>query len=96
MKRSLLVLLAVVCMLMMAGCKRIDYGTVVDKSFSPAHNTYLPMVVRAGKSTRVIPRWIHYSDRWAILVENEDGKDWWDVSENYYNSIEIGDAVDRR
>ena len=96
MKRLCLVIIAILCAFMLTGCKSIDYGTVKDKSFSPAHKTYAPIVTRIGKTTRIFPRWIHHSDSWAILVENEEGKDWWTVSEDFYNSVDVGDTVDRR
>ena len=96
MKKILMVFIFIVCLLMLAGCGHIDYGTVIDKSFSPAHKTYSPMVIRVNKSTRIIPRWIYHHDHWSILVQNDDGKEWWEVSEDYYNSIDIGSSVDRR
>ncbi len=96
MKKIFLLVLAVLCALSMTGCKSIDYGTVMDKSFAPAHRVYSPIITHIGKTTRVIPRWLHHPDRWSILVENEDGKDWWNVSEDYYNTVNIGDTVDRR
>jgi hypothetical protein len=96
MKKILLAFTMVICLLILAGCKHIDYGTVIEKSFSPAHKTYSPMIMHGNKTTRIIPRWIHHSDNWSILVENEDGKEWWEVSEAYYNSVEIGNNVDRR
>ncbi len=96
MKKVLLVALAVLCAILMTGCKSIDYGTIIDKSFTPAHRTYSPIITRVGKTTRIIPHWSRHSDRWSILVENEDGKDWWNVSEEYYDSVNVGDTVDRR
>lgn len=96
MKKILLAFTMVICLLIMTGCKHVDYGTVIDKLFSPAHKTYSPMTMYMNGTTRIIPRWIHHSDNWSILVENEDGKEWWEVSEDYYNSVEIGDDVDRR
>lgn len=96
MKKILLVFTIIICMFVLTGCKNIDYGTVIDKSFSPAHKTYSPMIMLVGRRPRIIPRWIHHSDNWSILVENEDGKECWKVSEDYYNSVEIGDNVDRR
>lgn len=83
-------------MLFLSGCTHINYGTVIDKSFSPAHKTYSPIIMHINKSPRIIPRWINHSASWSILVQNDDGKEWWKVSEDYYNSINIGDSVDRR
>lgn len=52
--------------------------------------------MHANKQTRIIPRWINHSDSWSILVKNDNGSDWWSVTESYYNSVEVGDFVDRR
>lgn len=83
-------------LVILTACKSIDYGTVINKSFTPAYveNYILPM--RVGKMTICMPRTRHVSASWSILVENEEGREWWSVSEDYYNSVEIGDAVDRR
>ena len=97
MKRRIsLFLVAIICLFILTGCKSIDYGTVIDKSFSPAHREYAPIIMYINKTTRIVPRWVHYSDQWSILVENEEGKEWWEVAEGYYNSVNIGDNVDRR
>ena len=96
MKKIQVIILLVLCIFVLAGCKSIDNGTVIDKSYSPAHRSYQPMVMIVNKHTRIIPRWINHPDVWSILVENEDGRDWWNVSEDFYNSVEIGDKVDRR
>ena len=96
MKKLIAIILVLLCLFLLTGCKSIDYGTVVDKSFSPAHQTWSPIIMHVNKQTKIIPRWINHSDSWSILVENEEGRDWWSVSESYYNSVEIGDSVDRR
>ena len=72
MKKIFLLVLAVLCAFLVTGCKSIDYGTVMDKSFTPSKRVYLPIVTRTGKTTRIIPRWVHHPDRWLILVENEE------------------------
>ena len=95
MKKLMILLLFISMLVFLTGCKSIDYGTVIEKSFTPAHRSYQPMVI-VGKHTMIIPRWISHPDRWSILIENEYGHDWWRVSEEYYNSVNVGDSVDRR
>ena len=96
MKKILLVVAVIICLLIMTGCNQIDYGTVTDKSFRKAHRTYQPMIMHVNKATRIVPRWINHPDNWMILVENDDGSEWWEVTEEFYNSVEIGSKVDRR
>ena len=96
MKKVLLAILLSVCIFIVTGCKSIDYGTVISKRYAHAHTSYKPYVIRIGNQTRIMPRWINHDDEWAILVENEDGKEWWVVSKSFYDSIDIGDTVDRR
>lgn len=95
-KKILLPVLLIICLIILAGCKSIDYGIVIQKSFVKAHRAYRPLAMYANGRTSIYPRWVNYPDQWEILVENEDGRDWWNVSEGYYNSVEIGDQVDRR
>ena len=96
MKRILLFILILIMLFCMVGCSSIDYGTVKDKSFSPAHRTYRPMMIHMGKAIRVIPRWVSHKASWKILVENNEGSEWWTVAEEYYNAVNVGDFVDRR
>lgn len=96
MKKVTIFILLTVCIFVLTGCKSIDYGIVVDKSFREAHRSYNPIVMIVNKHPLIIPRWTNHPDKWSILVENEDGREWWDVTENYYNSVEIGSNVDRR
>jgi len=96
MKRIIIVALLFVMMICLTGCASINNGTVKDKSFVPAHRTYQPIIMMQNRHTQIIPRWISHADSWSILVENEDGKEWWNVTEDYYNSVNIGDYIDRR
>ena len=97
LKKIMLVFAIIICLFILTGCrKQIDFGTVADKSFTPAHKVYSPMIMCVNKKTRIIPRWINHSDKWSILVQNDDGSEWWDVTEEFFNSVEIGDSVDRR
>lgn len=96
MKKVLLSVILVAFLILMTGCKNIDYGIVKEKRFSPSHRVYSPMIMVVNKKTKIIPRWITKSDSWSILVENDDGSDWWNVSEEYFNSVEVGEFVDRR
>lgn len=95
-KRIVIAVLLLSMLVCLVGCSSVDYGTVKEKSFVPAHRTYQPMIIHISKSTRIIPRWVSHADSWSILVENEDGREWWSVTENYYNSVDVGDYVDRR
>lgn len=93
--RKMLMGLIIACVCFIAGCTRIDHGTVIEKKFTASHDTYQAMPIIINKHVQYIPRWIHYSDEWSILVENDDGQEWWSVTEDYYNATEIGDVVDR-
>lgn len=96
MKKIFLIVLAVLCALLMTGCKSIDYGTVIDKNFTPAHLQIRRTIYYVNKRHRFHHRYVTIPDTWMIYVENEDGKEWWTVDEDYYNNVDIGDYVDRR
>lgn len=97
MKKVIVLIVVVINLFLLIGCGRtIDYGTITEKRFEHAHKVYLPMIIHVNRQTRIIPRWINHPNKWFILVQNESGCDWWEVSEEYYNSLEVGDDVDRR
>lgn len=96
MKRLLIFLMLFVLLFTLAACNSIDYGTVIDKSFTPGHIETGIIPMRIGKTMVCMPRTRHIRDTWTIFVENEEGREPWNVSEEFYNSVEIGDTVDRR
>lgn len=67
-------------------------GTVTEKRHIPAHNIYSPIII-SGKQIQVIPRWIHHDDMYYVWVQNGEDRDSWYVSEDYYNSVEVGDFI---
>lgn len=83
MRRIAITVIMLAILFMLTGCTSIDNGTVVDKAFIATHRIYGSMIMRI-------------SDSWRILVENNEHKEWWDVTEEYYNSVNIGDYVDRK
>ena len=95
MKKTLLIVI-IGCILFLTGCsKTLNTGIVTDKKLSHAHKVYSPIIMRVNKHTQIIPRWINHPDRWFIYVQDGDDKDCWEVSEEYYGSVEIGDHVER-
>ena len=94
--KKVLLIVVIVCILFLTGCtKTLSAGTVIDKHFSPSHITYSPIITAMNGKTRITPRYIPHSDAWSILVQNGEDKEWWEVSEEYYDSVEIGDHVER-
>ena len=88
-KKFLLIL-----MFLLSACSKPLYsGTVIDKQYIPAHKLYQPMIIVVNKQTRIIPHYVHLPDKWIIWVQNGDKKDSWYVSEDYYNSVDIGDFI---
>lgn len=96
MKRIVIIVLLLAMLACLVGCSSVDYGMVKEKSFIPAHRIYQPIIMISGMRTQVIPRWIRHEASWEILVENDKGRNWWYVSEDYFNSVNVGDYVDRR
>lgn len=56
-------------------------GMVMNKWISPAYRT-----CDDGDCS-------YRSTKYIIAVQNGDDKDWWYVTENYYDSVKIGDWV---
>ena len=95
-KRIIIAILLSICVLLLTACKSsVDYGTVTDKQYTPARQVYSPLIMTVNKQTRIIPRYIHHPQTWYIYVQNDNGGEWWNVTEDYYNSVEVGDFVDR-
>ena len=89
MKKLILFLL-----LILTACSKPLYqGIVIDKQYSPAHELYQPIIINVNKRVTIIPHWIHIPDYWYIWIQNGEEKDSWKVSEDYYNSVKIGDYV---
>jgi len=97
MKRIILIIIALVILVCsLAGCSCVDNGVVRSKSFTPAHKTHYFQPLRIGNITRLIPHTVSHADSWRILVANEEAEEWWDVTEEYFDTVNIGDYVDRR
>ena len=96
MKRIAITIIVLVMLFALTGCTSVNNGIVVEKAFIAAHRTYAPMIMHIGRMTQIIPHWRSHPDSWRILVEKDDHREWWDVTEEFYNSVDIGDYVDRR
>lgn len=81
-------------LLLLTACSEPLYsGIVTDKVHSPAHSILQMMTIKVGSTTQIYPRWIHYPDTWYIWVQNGKDRDSWTVSEEYYDSVEVGDYI---
>lgn len=96
LKKVFLIIVIIICLFVLTGCKHINYGVVMEKSFSKAHITYNPIITCVNNKTRIVHRWMPHPDRWSILVQNDDGSEWWNVTNEFYDSVAIGDKIDRR
>lgn len=56
-------------------------GLVMNKRFSPGYIHCYDGRCHAS------------SDRWIIEVQNGDKKDWWTVTEAYYDAVKLGEWV---
>ena len=100
-KATFIVVLVLVCLMIFALCilseyKWVDHGTVIDKDFIPAHTTTQMMPVIINNRTALQPRYIFHPDVYRILVDDGERREWWTVTKIFYDSVEIGDTVDRR
>jgi len=68
-------------------------GVVIGKDYTPAYNTYAPIHMNVDGKTQIIPQWRYVSEKWCVTVQNGDNTDWWYVSQEYYDSVKIGDWV---
>ena len=84
-----LIFIAIVILLFLAAIVYTAYspnlteGLVMNKRFSPGY-----LHCADGKC-------FSSNDRWIIEIQNGERKDWWTVSENYYDSVKIGEWVQK-
>lgn len=82
-------------LLLITACSKPLYsGTVTEKVYSPAHSIYCVRIIPVGKYNQVFQYWINYPDSWTVWVQNGKDRDSWTVSEEYYDSVEVGDYVE--
>ena len=63
--------------------KDLTEGMVMNKRYSAGYVLFLN------------DRYHVQPDRWIVEIQNGDQKDWWTVTENYYDSVKIGDWVEK-
>ena len=63
--------------------KDLTEGMVMNKRYSAGYALYL------GDRYHIQP------DRWIVEIQNGDEKDWWVVTEDYYDAVKIGDWVEK-
>lgn len=100
MKKIILLALCLIMLLSLCGCSdKITEGEVYEKEYREAHTSLmmLPLVMSNGKTTTttIVPYIVYYPDRYVIhiraFVDNEWVTEDFYVSEEVYNSINIGD-----
>lgn len=93
MKKFIILLLIFICIFIMTGCKTLSEGTVYSKTHIPEHRNMYFMPVHTGKMVRLIPRYSYHPNSWEVCVKNEKDRDCWNVSEEFYDSVEIGEYI---
>lgn len=86
--------------LLICGCSpTISEGEVYAKEYREAFTTVqcYPIVIYNGKTTTtmIIPYTVYYPERWVVFIKSFEDGEWltedYFVSENIYNSINVGD-----
>ena len=94
MKKAVVLLMMVACILLLTGCaKTLNAGVVTEKQFSPAYKTYNPIIFVTNRHTQIIPRWTNHPDQWFVYVQDGEDHDCWSVSKEYFESVEVGEYV---
>lgn len=90
-KSSKLILMAVISLTLMTGCKTINEGIIVDKEYYRSYTVTTMMMV--GKT--MVPTTQYHPARWYITIEGElEGQvveRTMSVGEQKYNEYEVGD-----
>ena len=97
MKKVFSILVILGFLLSLGGCSdEITEGEVCDKEYKEEYTAVmmLPPVTSNGKtsSTRLIPYFVHYPDRYIIYIKAYQDEEW--KTEDFYVSKAVYDATD--
>lgn len=93
MKKIFVILLLIVFLSFLFGCTSLDEGIVYQKNFTPAYRSTYYISSKMGSTRVVRPYSYYHPDLWEVCVEFEDKKDCWEVTESFYDSVEVGDHI---
>jgi len=68
-----------------------DTGQIINKKFTPAHVTYIPIRNTVTKMTTLTP--VNHPDRWELTIGFRGQTGDVSVTENFYNSVAKDDSV---
>ncbi len=74
----------------------LDAGTLVDKWHKAAHTYHTTTFIKSGSVRIPVRRTHHNPEQWLFIVSADGKTDTWSVSEDQYNSAEVGEWVERR
>jgi hypothetical protein len=108
MMRKYFGVLLVLFGLLLAGCSRLDAGTIIEKQFEPAHSTVGNTAVMYARTIHLVPRVVSIPDRWYVTVEGElrdlrHGvervrvlREEWVHSSALYDTVNLGDMIRKK
>ncbi len=88
----------IILVMIISGCQAsVTTGTVADMTYIPAHTMIIMQTVNTGSFSTTVPITTSYPDIWYVVIEgydenNEYHQTTYSVSEEEYNSINIGDT----
>ena len=94
-RKTAVALLMIILALTLIGCTDLNSGTVTEKKYQPEEDIYSPIPMYTGKTLIIMPRWIHRPARYILYIENGEEHSVWYVSQETYDSVEIGDYIER-
>lgn len=72
----------------------LQSGTVIGKRHTEPQRIYNPVIfIRSGKLLIQPAKYAYGSDKWQVLVQQRHKTEWWDVSEEFYQNVDIGDRI---
>ena len=98
MRRAALLLIPL-AVLALTACGGPDHGVVQDKRHSAGYWYFKQVCVTynaKGLCSRYVPQNTYVPPSWGLDVYNESEHGWRSVSENVYETTEIGETVDFR
>lgn len=78
-----------------AKAPHLQEGEVIAKEYRPAHSVYSPSYIKINGVTQVISQYRIEPEKWTVTVQDGEITDFWYVSEKYFDSVKIGDWVQK-
>jgi hypothetical protein len=96
MSRSASWAIAALFILALAGCSGIKAGVITEKKYEESREYTVPLCTQSGKVLICIPQHRTDDEDWYVGIVQGEDSNWISVTQETYDSYEVGDYIDFR